>query len=87
MREGVPVGLSVSVPPVRTEGPGLVRGSGVGQGEGRGVPGGGGVPGAGRGPPSYTELPRPSGLATTPSVHCVSAVGCHHSVHWAAAHH
>ena len=64
VRQRVPVGGPVSVPPVWTEGPGLVRGPGVRQGQRLGqVPGGGGV--ATR-QAQFACSPR---LATTTSLH------------------
>ena len=64
VRQRVPVGGPVSVPPVWTEGPGLVRGPGIRQGQRLGqVPGGGGV--ATR-QAQFACSPR---LATTTSLH------------------
>ena len=69
--ESVPVGGPVSVSPVRTECPGLVRRSGVRQGERRReVPGGRGVTAG------HTQLPSTPGVATTPSLHVVSVSLC-----------
>ena len=67
VRQRVSVGSSVSVSPVRAQGPGLVRRPGVRQGERLGeVPGGRGVTAG------DAELSCSSGLATTTSLHGVS---------------
>ena len=76
VRQRVPVGGPISVPPVWTEGPGLVRGPGVRQGQRLGqVPGGGGV--ATR-QAQFACSPR---LATTTSLHWFN-VRSHTSLDW-----